>query len=198
MIDNLAPPADEATDPADLKPGDWINRGFGEPLVKVQHAHLYRIGDDPVLLLICQQPGDRPREKRLTGDALRRVRRARPDEVAAAEEELQRGELARELRALADIVLDPRMPLPTHGQVSVAFHMGDVAAVEAAAKAIHGEARQNYRSLVEASWPVGRQAYEPGVLAEFTAYRGEPAGAEDVPEGVTGMPLGTVRGGEAA
>jgi hypothetical protein len=195
MIDNLAPPTNRPTDPADLQPGDWIEREPGEALMKVQHAHLYRIGDEPVLLLICQRIGDRPRETKLVGDTMRRVRRARPDEATAAEEELQRHAIADELRELADLVLNPRVPLPAHGQVQVTFHMGDVAAVEAAAKAIHGEVRQNFRNLVEATWPVGRQPYEPGLLAEFTAYRTE-AEQGEVPAGVDVLPV-TGRGGAA-
>lgn len=196
--------------PAALEPGDWVKGGelanvhgqlVAEP-AEVLHVHSYPLG---VALLFQPLGFEHPFQTVLTDDALEdQIPLATDAELAEVRGEIQREEIARELRSLARMVEQGGMPLPTRA-VDVEFSLASADEVQRVAELLGVEMTVDKHGRHEATWPP-KDKYglaSSRVTAEWYCYVREPkpelVGAREVdngdpaatvPAGVDGAPVG--------
>jgi hypothetical protein len=132
----------------ELKTGDWLAAtqidGDGDRPTKVLDVHPFTDTERQAVLLVYRTQNGRPAS--CTADAAELFRLATEAEVRASQDDVRREHVAAQLRQLADLIVDKRLPLPgPYELANVTFHFGrQVEAVDRVAELLGTERTTAY------------------------------------------------------
>jgi hypothetical protein len=149
----------------ELKPGDWITGEYldEEFPCEILFVHPYTDGDQRVILNYTNPDGIPFARHAMAAQSFDL---ATPAEIDAAREGVRRFHLVSELRQLAMLIEDYKLPVP---EFAVQIHFPDLPQDEAKAFAavIGAGVETNRRGRTSVVWPKGRLPYEDGVYASW-------------------------------
>jgi hypothetical protein len=152
-----------------LAVGDWLAPGqLLNGAAEVLHVLAYRPKDydldkPPHVHLVVREQGKvAPWADIVSGNTLFDL--ASDADLAVLHERAEREKLANELRELAEMILNPAMPVPQYG-ITIHGSFGTPAEVRAAAElfSVPVESREPHKGIQTLEWPVGRKSYEQGI-----------------------------------